>query len=213
MGLVRLLLAFFALAACTARAEELAGKVVGVTDGDTLTVLVNRQPVKIRLAEIDTPERGQPWGTRAKQALSDKVFGKEVGLRVVDTDRYGRTVAHVYLEGRDINREMVREGHAWAYRKYLRDPSLLEDEAAARKAGVGLWSVPEAQAVPPWEWRARAHGDSPVERAPGQAFACGSKRYCREMASCEEARFYLEQCGLTRLDGDGDGVPCESICE
>jgi len=199
----------------TATAEGLTGKVVGVTDGDTLTVLVDRQPIQVRLAEIDTPERGQPWANRAKQALSDKVFGQVVELQVVDTDRYGRTVAKVYRDGRDMNREMVREGHAWVYRKYLRDRSLLEDERQAREAEAGLWALPEAQRVPPWEWRhgglTRQLQPSRVEPAPGGGFTCGAKRYCREMASCEEARFYLERCGLRRLDGDGDGVPCESL--
>ena len=73
-----------------AEAETLKGKVVGVTDGDTIKVLVEKRTVKVRLAEIDTPERGQPWASRAKQALSDKVFRKQVEVRVVDTDRYGR---------------------------------------------------------------------------------------------------------------------------
>jgi len=96
-----------------AAAEPLTGEVVGVTDGDTITVLVDHQPITVRLAEIDTPERGQPWASRAKQALSDKVFGQVIQLQVVDTDRYGRTVAKVFRDGRDINREMVGEGHAW----------------------------------------------------------------------------------------------------
>ncbi len=89
-----LLLALFSIR-CPARAAEapLSGKVVGVTDGDTITVLVDRQARRVRLAEIDIPERGQPCGNRAKQALSDKVFGQVVELQVVDTDRYCRTVA------------------------------------------------------------------------------------------------------------------------
>src|SRR5215475_8083042 len=121
-SLVKLIATALAIAgAATAAAEGLPGKVVGITDGDTITVMVDRRPIKVRLAEIDTPERGQPWANRAKQALSDKVFGQVVQLQVVDTDRYGRTVARVYRDGRDINREMVREGNAWVYRKYLRD--------------------------------------------------------------------------------------------
>jgi endonuclease YncB( thermonuclease family) len=76
--------------------DQLSGKVVGITDGDTLTVLVDRKPVKVRLAEIDTPERGQPWASKAKQALSTKVYGQVVRVEVSDTDRYGRTVGHVY---------------------------------------------------------------------------------------------------------------------
>jgi micrococcal nuclease len=147
---------FAAISAVEAAAQVLSGEVVGITDGDTLTVLVDRSPIKVRLAEIDTPEKGQPWANRAKQALSGKVFGQVVELQVVDTDRYGRTVAKVFRDGRDINREMVREGHAWVYRKYLRDPTLLEDERAARDAELGIWALPEAQRVPPWEWR---HGD------------------------------------------------------
>jgi len=194
--------------------ETLSGDVVGITDGDTVTVLVGGQPRKIRLAEIDTPESGQPWGSRAKQALSDKVYRKNVVLRVLDTDRYGRAVAHVYLGERHINREMVREGHAWAYRKYLRDTSLLKDETHAREARLGLWNQSE-EPVPPWEWR-RGNRSTPVHPAidkPSRIeFACGAKRYCGEMVSCAEAQFYLRQCGLTRLDGDNDGIPCEMIC-
>ena len=92
-------------------------------------------------------------GSRAKQALSDKVFGRVVDVVEVDRDRYGRVVGRIYLSSRDINRELVAEGHAWVYRKYMRDETLLADEAAARDAGLGLWSLPEAERVPPWEWR------------------------------------------------------------
>jgi hypothetical protein len=102
------------------------------------------------------------------------------------------------------------------YRKYLRDPTLLEDEDRARDARAGVWALPEAQRVPPWDWRngglARQPQRADVEAARGLGWACGAKRYCREMGSCEEARFYLTRCGLNRLDGDGDGVPCESLC-
>ena len=133
----------------------------------------------------------------------------------MNTDRYGRTVGHVYLGDRHINREMVREGHAWVYRKYLEDQSLLEDEEVAREAGEGMWGLPETERLPPWEWRAAKWGRASREAGldePGESFTCGTKRYCREMASCAEARSYLEECGLARLDGDGDGVPCEAIC-
>jgi len=174
---------------------------------------VARRPIKVRLAEIDTPERGQPWATRAKQAFSDKVFREHIEVRVVDTDRYGRTVGRVWLGDRNINRELVREGHAWVYRKYLRDQTLLDDEAHARDNEKGLWSLPEAQRVPPWDWRKGKRAGRPKsERSSVRDFSCGTKRYCREMTSCAEARFYLEECGLTRLDGDADGVPCASRC-
>jgi len=123
-------------------------------DGDTVKVLVaGNQQWKIRLAEIDAPEKRQPWGKRAKQALAAKIFEKEVEVTVTGTDRYGRYIGKIRLGDRDINREMVREGHAWVYRKYMNDRSLLDDEAEARKGRLGLWSLPEAQRTPPWEWR------------------------------------------------------------
>ena len=97
------------------------GKVVGVSDGDTLTVLNDRTPVKIRLHGIDAPETGQDFGSRAKQAASDLAFGKAVTWRTHDIDRYGRTVAEVILpDGRSLNREMVGQGAAWWYREVRR---------------------------------------------------------------------------------------------
>lgn len=133
-------------------------KVVGVTDGDTVKVLTSDQELlKIRLAEIDTPERRQPWGTRAKQALSDLVFGKSVEVQPVTVDRYGRTIAHLYLGDLNINKEMVRTGNAWAYRKYLKDKSLLDLEAIARIERRGLWNLPDALQMPPWDWRRKKH--------------------------------------------------------
>jgi endonuclease YncB( thermonuclease family) len=191
-------------------AETVEGKVVGVTDGDTLTVLVDQTQLKVRLAEIDTPERGQPWGARAKQALSDLVFGRSVKIEVQDTDRYGRAIARLHRDGLDVNRTLVRQGHAWVYRQYSQDASLLEDENDAHEARRGLWSLPQTP-TPPWEWR-RAAG-TPARAAPaGRAFTCGSKRYCRDMKTCDEAVFHLKRCGLQHLDADRDGVPCESLC-
>jgi hypothetical protein len=108
---------------------------------------------------------------------------------------------------------MIREGHAWVYRKYLDGRTLLDDESHARANGLGLWSLHEAQRVPPWDWRrGKRKAEPKPELVPDQTFSCGTKRKCSEMASCEEARFYLEECGLSLLDGDGDGVPCESLC-
>jgi len=107
---VRLLLAsLFCLLAQVAAAEDLRGRVVGITDGDTLTLLTDRRvEVRIRLAEIDTPERDQPYGTRARQSLSDLAFGKSVRVVVQGTDRYGRAVGRVFAGSQDVNAEMVR---------------------------------------------------------------------------------------------------------
>jgi endonuclease YncB( thermonuclease family) len=108
------------------QASELTGKVVGIADGDTFTLLTaDKQQVKIRLAEIDAPESGQPYGNKSKQALSGLVFGKDVRVVVQTTDRYGRTVGRPYVGDLDVCAEMVRMGAAWAYRDYLRDRSLL----------------------------------------------------------------------------------------
>jgi len=138
-----------------AAAADLRGRVVGITDGDTLTLLTDRrEQIKIRLAEIDTPERRQPYGTRARQVLSDLAFGKSVRVVVQDTDRYRRTVGRVYAGSQDINAEMVRRGAAWVYRRYSDDPALLRLEQGARAERRGLWGLPEAQRTPPWEWRA-----------------------------------------------------------
>jgi endonuclease YncB( thermonuclease family) len=135
-----------------ARADDpLIGRVDHVADGDTLTVTADDGRHRIRLHEIDTPEHDQPWSREAREALSSKVGGKYVRVDVEALDDYGRTVGKVWLGERDINRELVREGHAWVYRKYLDDESLLADEAAARRARRGLWSL--AAPIAPWRWR------------------------------------------------------------
>lgn len=111
---------------------------------------------------------------------------------------------------------MVRQGAAWVYRQYVTDRSLFNAENEARIARLGIWSLPEAERMEPWEWRRQDGGAVPMS-APAAAIpasgasSCGNKRYCGEMSYCEEAQFYLRNCGLSRLDGDSD-VPCEAIC-
>ena len=186
------------------------GKVVKIADGDTLTLLTDGRQIKVRLAEIDTPEKGQPFGNKAKQALAGMVFGKQVNVIVVDIDRYGRTVGQIVrVDGLDVNAALVEEGFAWVYRKYAKRPMLLKLEEQAREEGRGLWA--DAHPIAPWDWR-RGERAGKQKTETGVAFTCGTKKYCREMTSCEEAQFYLLQCGLTRLDGDKDGVSCEKIC-
>lgn len=136
----------------SALAEEISGHVVAVADGDTLTILVNgHDQIKVRLAEIDAPEKSQPFGQRSKQSLSDLCFDKDAVLHKTDTDRYGRTVARVYCDGTDANAEQIRVGLAWAYRKYLHDQSLLDLESEAKATKCGLWV--DSDPVPPWEFR------------------------------------------------------------
>jgi micrococcal nuclease len=149
-----LVLLYFVLLPLIATAQEYIGRVVGISDGDTITILDDRkQQIKVRLAEIDTPESAQPYGTRAKQELSGLVFGKTVIVKVQDTDRYGRKVGRVYKDDVDVNAEMIRCGAAWVYRKYARDQRLYNLEKQARQNKKGLWSLPEAERIPPWEWR------------------------------------------------------------
>lgn len=151
-------------------APDLTGRVVGISDGDTLTLLTaDRRQTKVRLAEIDTPERRQPYGSRAREALAELAFQREVRVVVEETDRYGRSVGHVYAGGRNVNAELVRRGAAWVYDRYNRDPALPVLEAEARAARRGLWSLPAAERMPPWEWRRRAReGELPPRQAgPG----------------------------------------------
>lgn len=137
----------------TCLGDVIVGKVVGVSDGDTLTVLdgSNRQN-KIRLSAIDAPEKNQPFGMRSKQALSSLCYGKDARVTPHIKDRYGRTVADVDCGGRNVNEEQVKTGMAWVYRKYAKgyeDLYRLEDEARAGRRG--LWV--DQEAVPPWEYR------------------------------------------------------------
>ena len=127
------------------------GKVIKIADGDTLTILVERQQQKIRLSDIDTPERKQPFNIKAKQALSDLAFGKQARVVEVTVDRYGRIVGRIYIAGIDVNRELVVRGYAWVYRKYSNDAELLRLEAEAKQKKLGLWADPDP--LPPWEWR------------------------------------------------------------
>ncbi len=183
-------------------------RVTRVVDGDTLDVLHGGATHRIRLAEIDAPESQQPWGREATVALQHSVSGGDVALEIVDTDRYGRWVAKVYVRGTNVNHAMVRDGHAWAYTEYAKDVRVIEYEDMARSAERGLWSLAPSEREAPWAWRrARRGGGAPVSDDP----RC-TKRRCSEMSDCADARFHLETCGVRSLDGDGDGVPCEALC-
>jgi endonuclease YncB( thermonuclease family) len=133
-------------------ANIITGKAVGVTDGDTVTVLdaTNTQH-KIRLEAIDAPESHQPFGTQSKKALSEKVFGKAVRVEWTEKDKYRRTLGHIYVADRWINREMVEEGWAWHYKQYSDDEDLAKLELTARAKKVGLWA--DKDAIAPWDFR------------------------------------------------------------
>jgi endonuclease YncB( thermonuclease family) len=134
----------------------MVGRVVSVHDGDTITILTpSHEQVKIRLHGIDAPESGMPYGQASKRALSNMVFGREVVLESYGTDRYGRCIGEVFVDGADINRQMIRSGYAWHYRQYDHTRDLQDDEDGARVARRGLWQEPDPE--PPWEYRHHEH--------------------------------------------------------
>lgn len=153
-----LIAAFLVLLPTLASAQALTGKVVGIADGDTLTLLdsANTQH-RVRLAGIDSPEKGQPFGDHCKKSLSDLVFGRTVEVESSKLDRYGRVIGKVVINGLDANLEQINRGCGWHYKKYQNEQPLEERlsytraEANAREAGVGLWR--DKDPVPPWEWR------------------------------------------------------------
>ncbi|QJD30080.1 thermonuclease family protein [Methylococcus geothermalis] len=208
------LIACLLLGVASARAGSiLSGRVSAVLDGDSITVVdAGQREVQVRLAQIDAPEYGQADWQASRQSLSELLLGKTVTVERVDADRYGRVVGRVWTDGVDASLEQVRRGMAWVYRQYAADQAYFRAEEGARQERRGLWS--QSHPVPPWRFRHRGEtGASPSRRLPSESTAeCGAKRRCAEMASCEEARFYLLRCGVKSLDRDGDGIPCEDLC-
>ncbi len=140
--------------------ESLTGKAVRIIDGDTLVLLnEDNQQIRIRLAGIDTPERKQPFGKRAKRALAELAAGKIVIGDCPKTDRYGRRICKIEVESVDVGLELIRRGLAWHYKKYAHEQSpedrkaYADSEDQAKKNRIGLWTDPSP--VPPWQWRHR----------------------------------------------------------
>jgi len=132
----------------------LEGQVVSVIDGDTIELLDPYMKLhKIRLYCIDAPEKSMPFGQRAKQKLSELIYSKDLSINVTDTDRYGREIGDLILNGRSINLEMVRSGFAWEYPKYCRDSAYWSAQNKAAAARLGLWA--DRDPIPPWEYRKR----------------------------------------------------------
>ncbi|MCB0333284.1 MAG: thermonuclease family protein [Bdellovibrionales bacterium] len=134
--------------------ERITAKVIGIVDGDTVSVLIQNHPSKIRLWGIDAPERGQPFSAKAKQALSELCYEQFVTLDIQGKDKYGRLIAIIY-DDRDlnINVALVRRGLAWWYKHFAPDVSELKQaESIARDRKLGIWST-QAPPTPPWDWR------------------------------------------------------------
>lgn len=136
-----------------------SAKVIAVIDGDTLLILHHGQPRKVRLADIDAPEKGQDFGRAAGRSLADMVSGKQVEITSRATDQYGRLVAAITVDGLDVNAEQVRRGMAWQYAWHTRNPPYQALEEAARKAHRGLWAQPHP--LQPSLWR-KAHPLQPA---------------------------------------------------
>ncbi|MDU7588128.1 MAG: thermonuclease family protein [Acidovorax sp.] len=166
--LLRLLALAGGIALCApvqAQPYTFTGLVVGISDGDTLTVLTEqtcegfkdcrsgKRQHRVRLAEIDAPESGQPYGGASRRMLSNLAFQKRVDVQQVDTDRYGRVIGQVFASGKWINGAMVAQGGAWVYRQYAKTATLLEMEHQARTRKIGLWGLQADQITPPWQWR------------------------------------------------------------
>jgi endonuclease YncB( thermonuclease family) len=214
------LMLLFSTSSTGAVPQVIAGTVVGVQDGDTITVLTfNYQEVRVRLAQIDAPEKRQAFGEVSKQALAKRLMRQSIKVEVETTDKYGRTAGKVLLNGLDINREQVEKGLAWVYTQYARDQDYFAAQERAQRSKWGLWQ--DKNPIPPWLYR---HDDAAKEagKAPPpevkKSFWFGwwgagcDKKTCSEMSSCEEAKRYLNDCDLKRLDSDHNGIPCESLC-
>jgi endonuclease YncB( thermonuclease family) len=172
-------IAYLLVAACSftlyqahgQEADPISARVVGVTDGDNIRVFAPPQLfIKVRVEFIDAPEKGQPFGTRAKQAMSNLVFDRQVELYSHSTDRYGRLIAMVYMNGSDVGLELIKEGMAWPFDRYLGEASTelrqryLDEAKYARESRLGLWSEPNP--IKPWDWRHALRPGSHVEK-PG----------------------------------------------
>jgi endonuclease YncB( thermonuclease family) len=202
--------------------QEFTAKIIAVLDGDTVLVRREGGLVKIRLAEIDAPEKAQTFGETSKRSLSDMVLGKQAKVVSQAVDQYGRLVAHLSVDGWDVNAEQIRRGMAWEYSNFHSNQALIALQNEAKQAPRGLWA--QSNPTPPWEWR-KQH-PSTFSTQPNAAVSsvtthanttshdsgCGNKKHCSEMSSCEEAQHYFAQCGVKTLDGDGNGVPCEKLC-
>ena len=198
-----------------------AATVLSVGDGDTVRVMEGSQRLTIRLACIDAPETAQrPYGPASRQLLQQLLpLGSNVSLRIQTRDRYGRTVAEVFRDGRSVNLAMVSSGQAFAYRKYLAacdSRAYLGAETEAQRQRRGVWSVPGG-IQKPWDWR---HGTTGTATTPlatpaggsstGSAVVVGHRYKCKEIGSYDRAQELLRE-GHTYLDKNGDGIACKSL--
>lgn len=218
---MKMLFALLCSVAFSAQAETFSAKVIMVMDGDTVMVLRDGQKIKIRMANIDAPEKDQAFGMQARNSLQEMIDKKQVQIDSQAIDQYGRMVGFISVDGRKINEEQVKRGMAWEYSHYHSDRSYIAMQNEAQQARRGLWA--QHHPLEPWQWR-KTHPSVKLNAPPKQLSgvpplprvvydaACGHKTHCAQMSSCDEAHFYLTRCGLGSLDKDKDGVACEELC-
>lgn len=194
-----------------------AVEIISIGDGDTITVRENGSKTTVRLACIDAPESSQQGGKEATNYLKDLISsGDTIQLRTVTTDQYGRTVGEIYQNNQSINLEMVRQGQAVVYDRYLDGCSetsdqFLEAEQEAKSSNLGFWNEPN---VMPWDYRRGDRvSDSQPTNQSNLPSCVESDCNCSDFSSQQEAQQVLEAFSGDphRLDGDGDGVACESL--
>jgi micrococcal nuclease len=152
----------------------LAGTVTKVVDGDTLDVMLESGTIRIRLNGVDAPEKHQSWGQEATNYLSASVLNKLIEVEPISQDRYGRMIANLFESGQNINQALVREGYAWAFRKYMKksDAALCTLEYQARATHRGLWRQQSPVPIAPWEFRNKATRGSVSRYADDQELDC-----------------------------------------
>lgn len=209
---------------------------ITVVDGDT----INYGDLKIRMIGLDAPESNtsrygyvECFGPQASEHLKTllkdaKELTIEKDSTQGETDKYGRTLAYIFYNGTNINTKMILDGYAFEYTydtAYTYQKENKNAELSAKSAGLGLWSTSTCAGdrKKGTKDEIKVTTQNPVTTNPtytptvvvpptSTSYTCGAKTYCTQMATCEEARYYLNSCGLTRLDADSDGIPCESIC-
>lgn len=222
--MLRVFWLFLLLVNYTAQADTFDASVIAVMDGDTVYAQSGGFKAKIRLLNIDAPEKDQAYGKQSTESLRSLIGGKVVKVESRAVDKFGRTLALVSVNGMDVNQEQVKRGMAWAYSRSREGKIYVGLQSEAQLAKRGLWR--EANPQQPAQWRKlhpfeyTKHPPSHTAKLPSQtqdaskfgALACGKKYYCSQMVTCDEAHFYLTVCGLERLDTNKDGVPCEKLC-